>query len=213
MWSVVNFGKYEGKTLPEIALNYPDYFVWAQREGVFRSRGIDLERQAQDVAFKASHILPPRSNPKMWEIQYAFDLEMDFLGCFVLKTDGPEKSGFVIVRREPCFNLFYLARLNRNKRDPCNQLLGHFRYLYFAGKSFLTRTDCEQFLDDEQCCLPIPKKILNRRGEEDKELKAMEEERAAMEERQRQEQREYRRKLREKYTKAELARMDEYTSR
>jgi len=57
-WSPLNFGKYEGKTLPQVLFNDPDWFFWAVDEGAFSSRP-HLQREANDLVYKASHIRIP----------------------------------------------------------------------------------------------------------------------------------------------------------
>ncbi len=38
-WSVVDFGKHQGKTLPQIVFIDPDWFFWAIEESVFSTKG------------------------------------------------------------------------------------------------------------------------------------------------------------------------------
>jgi len=44
-WTVLNFGKYEGKTLPQILFTDPDWFFWALEEGVLEQHGYKAEAE------------------------------------------------------------------------------------------------------------------------------------------------------------------------
>ena len=55
-WSAVPFGKYQGKTLPEIIVRDPDWFFWV----VPKLYG-KLADEAQDLARKARTIKIPKS--------------------------------------------------------------------------------------------------------------------------------------------------------
>jgi hypothetical protein len=55
MWTAVRFGKYEGKTLPQIVLTDPDWFFWACDSGAFKNRGA-LADEAKVVSLRARTI-------------------------------------------------------------------------------------------------------------------------------------------------------------
>ena len=38
-WSSLEFGKHEGKTIPQVVFSDPDWFFWAIQEDVFRNKG------------------------------------------------------------------------------------------------------------------------------------------------------------------------------
>jgi len=37
-WTELDFGRYRGKTLPQVLFTDPDWFLWAVEEGAFRSK-------------------------------------------------------------------------------------------------------------------------------------------------------------------------------
>ncbi len=61
MWSVVDFGRYQGKTLPQIIFKDPDWFFWAIEGNRFHA---GLEGQAEMLAARARNIKIPRPNPQ-----------------------------------------------------------------------------------------------------------------------------------------------------
>jgi len=60
-WSVLSFGKYKGKSLPEIILIDLDWFYWMAPK--FYGR---LAEEAQDLARKARAIKIPKAHRKKW---------------------------------------------------------------------------------------------------------------------------------------------------
>jgi hypothetical protein len=67
-WSVVPFGRYRGKTLPEIIVRDPDWFFWMLPE-LYGRLGIE----ARDLARKAHAIKIPKGLRRKLEVEYRFD--------------------------------------------------------------------------------------------------------------------------------------------
>jgi hypothetical protein len=66
-WTALKFGRYWGRTLPWLLWHDPDYFFWGYEEGVFRD---DLLREAEELYWKATHILPPKPYPEGTLVEY-----------------------------------------------------------------------------------------------------------------------------------------------
>jgi hypothetical protein len=60
-WSIVNFGKHSGKTLPQIVFSDPDRFFWAVKENLFHNKG-PLSREAVKVDAMARSIRIPNND-------------------------------------------------------------------------------------------------------------------------------------------------------
>jgi hypothetical protein len=69
-WSVVPFGKYSGKTLPEIIVRDLDWFFWVLPK--FYGR---LETEARDLARKVSAIKIPKELGKKLEVEYRYEFD------------------------------------------------------------------------------------------------------------------------------------------
>ena len=67
-WSVVPFGRYRGKTLPEIIVRDSDWFFWMLPKLYGR-----LETEARDLARKARVIKVPKGHRRKFEVEYRFD--------------------------------------------------------------------------------------------------------------------------------------------
>src|SRR4051812_36367035 len=91
-WSVVDFGRYAGKTLPQIVFTDPDWFFWAVVEGKFRG---ELAAQAERVAARARRIRIPRpEGVERKVVEYAVNRRGKFAGIDIVPAarDPPPGS-------------------------------------------------------------------------------------------------------------------------
>jgi hypothetical protein len=68
-WSSIWFGKYEGLSLPQLALRDPDYLYWAVQSNVFNTD--NLKRQATLVCQRARRIRLPATIAHTHKVFYA----------------------------------------------------------------------------------------------------------------------------------------------
>jgi hypothetical protein len=80
-WSRVPFGKYSGKTFPEIIVRDPDWFFW-----VLPKLYGKLGEEAQELARRARAIKPPQRGRSRLEVEYEFDMDRRFRGFQLLTT-------------------------------------------------------------------------------------------------------------------------------
>ncbi len=67
-WTPVNFGEYEGDTLPQIVLENPHWFFRAIEEKKFRG---DLEKEAEEIRAKATRVkMHGLRMKKSWRVHY-----------------------------------------------------------------------------------------------------------------------------------------------
>ena len=74
-WSTVPFGKYKGKSLPEIIIRDPDWFFL-----VLPNLYGKLAEEAQELARRARAIKIPRRGRRRLEVEYDFDTDSRFCG-------------------------------------------------------------------------------------------------------------------------------------
>ena len=72
-WSTMPFGKYKGKTLPEIIVSDLDWFYWALPKLYGK-----LEAEAQDLAQKVRVIKIPSPDRKKLEVEYRYERDDRF---------------------------------------------------------------------------------------------------------------------------------------
>jgi len=57
-WTILNFGKYKGKTLPQIIFTDADWFFWAYEKGIFNNKPIP-KIEYETIFKRAIRIKPP----------------------------------------------------------------------------------------------------------------------------------------------------------
>ena len=91
-WKTVNFGRYAGKTLPEIILLDADWFFWALSKDAFKGR---LAYEAEKLVKRARAIKIPKRRPNRWQVEYSHDDRGGFSGFRFIKADMPWPCGFL----------------------------------------------------------------------------------------------------------------------
>ena len=69
-WSTLNFGKHQGKTLPQVMFNDPDWFFHGWANGYFKGR---LREEAEEIYRKSCVIRVPRDGEENVFIEYFVD--------------------------------------------------------------------------------------------------------------------------------------------
>jgi hypothetical protein len=78
MWSVLDFGKHKGRTLPWVSLHDPDWFFWAMENDVFGNRP-NLLPEATRLSFCSRRVKIPKPDPENWQVRYEVTLDHKFL--------------------------------------------------------------------------------------------------------------------------------------
>jgi len=147
-WTKVDFGKYEGKTLPQIILCDPDWFFWGIKKEIFKGK---LIHEADDLAARATSIKIPKRNPHRWEAEYRLDEEFKFCSLAFVRVSEPAYGRYV---RLGFVNLSFVWRDKAYDKKRCRRLIAAFKRHYF-GEKRLTKRRCEQFFSDDAnfgCC-------------------------------------------------------------
>lgn len=144
-WTSLKFGKYEGKSLPEIVLRDPDWFYWAVGNRIFRGA---LDEEAAEVAYKARNILPPKPQPENWRIEYYFALNDELAGFRIVEANYPDDNPLQ-TEISTHLDLSYPRSLRPYDKLGNESLLECFRHCYF-GDCELTKERCERFFRDDR---------------------------------------------------------------
>jgi hypothetical protein len=136
-WSIVNFGKYTGLSLPQIILRDADYFYWGLNNGTF-SYG-KLAREARDIEAKAKAIKIPKRHPGRWLIEYSYEDNGAFGGFRFVKARETFYSGRRRMDRSPHLDLSWVRRGRTYDKWGSKTVLRDFRRCYFDGKYFSKR--------------------------------------------------------------------------
>ena len=82
-WSAMQFGRYEGKTLPEVILIDLDWFYWALPKLYGK-----IAEEAQDLARKVRGIKIPGPHRKRLEVEYRYERDDRFRGFTFVKASS-----------------------------------------------------------------------------------------------------------------------------
>jgi hypothetical protein len=141
-WSPVTFGRYKGKTLPEIIVRDPDWFFW-----ILPNLYGKLAEEAQELARKARAIKIPKRYGKHLEVEYRFETGHRFCGFRFVKADG-RRSRWTI--RFPYLDLRWPLRGKKYNKQAVRIMIRDFRRNYFGEDKRLTKERCEKFFSNDR---------------------------------------------------------------
>jgi hypothetical protein len=143
-WTIVTFGRHQGKSLPQILVCDPDWFFWMLPK-LYGSLG----DEAQDLARKATAIKIPGPNAERQVVEYRHE-----------EGRPPGSGGFLFVNadrpvvdrwgtRRPNLNLSFVCRNSSYDKKGCRRLIRDFRHRYFGPNVRLTKERVEEFFSNE----------------------------------------------------------------
>ena len=146
MWSSVQIGKYQGKTIPQIILSDPDYFFWAlEQDNFFRGR---LAAEAKDLQRKIRTIKIPKPNPNEWLIEYCWARDGKFANFDIVESSRPPHVGSSFTLREKHLNFAVVRETKHYDKLGYKLFLNNFKYHFFGKTSArMTKAICEKFFD------------------------------------------------------------------
>jgi hypothetical protein len=146
-WSIVNFGKYAGKTLPQIVFTDPDWFFWAVDEGVFKG---SLSREAKEIDARARAIRIPSNNAGNLLAEYAVHAPTGkFANVEIVPASRPPHQGSTPTFRKDVIDLSVPREIAPYDKLGCRNLISSVKLVLFGSKSArMTQERCGAFFDD-----------------------------------------------------------------
>jgi hypothetical protein len=141
-WSVMPFGKYRGKTLPEIIMLDLDWFFWM----VPKLYG-KVGTEARDLARKAHVIKIPKGRRGKLEVEYRFDVDNRFCGFAFVKAESWHWRWTVRLHH---LDLWWPLRGKKYNKRASRILIRDFRINYFGKRKRLTKERCEEFFSNDK---------------------------------------------------------------
>lgn len=145
-WSTLNFGKHNGKSLPEVLFADPDWFFWAIQEGVFRGKG-RLEKEAGDLDRKARRLRIASSQKEKLVAEYSIHPPTGKFGDMeIVSSTKPAHIGSTPTFRRDVIDLSIPREIAPYDKLGCKQLISSVkRYLFGSRKQRMTKKRCEDF--------------------------------------------------------------------
>jgi hypothetical protein len=141
-WTVLTFGKHQGKTLPQIVLSDPDWFFYMLPR--FYGR---LADEAQEIARKARAIKVPALNGKARAVEYWYEEGPRFVGFGFVDANCPRHNNWGYIM--PYLDLSWVRRGKAYDKRGSKCLIRDFRRKYFGPNTRLTKERCEAFFDND----------------------------------------------------------------
>jgi hypothetical protein len=141
-WSAVPFGKYGGRTLPEIIVLDLDWFFWMLPKLYGR-----LGTEARDLARKARTIKIPNGHRRKLEVEYRYDVDDRFCGFAFVKAEA-QRSQWTM--RLSHLDLAWPLRGKKYNKRAGRILIRDFRLSYFGKHKRLTKQRCEEFFSNDR---------------------------------------------------------------
>jgi hypothetical protein len=153
-WSELTFGKYKGKTLPEIVLKDPGWFFWAVQEKKFDCHP-GLLTEAEDLNFKARHIKIPRPDPRCWRICYLLTEQAEFVKFELIHSSAASTPD--------CLGTFWsdhldlsLPRVTKYDKASNRRLIQCFKQYFFDNPlARLSLEKCAEFFSNPRNFLKL----------------------------------------------------------
>ena len=142
-WTPVPFGKYQGKTLPEIIVRDLDWFFWVVPKLYGR-----IADEAQDLAQRARAIKIPNQSRNNLEVEYRYQMGTRFCGFGFVKADSARYSRWAT--RLPFLDLSWPLRRKKYDKRAGRIMIRDFRIHYFGEHKRLTKERCEEFFSNDR---------------------------------------------------------------
>jgi hypothetical protein len=145
-WTVVDFGKYEGKTLPQIVLIDPDWFFWAVEEHIF-NKSDELKAEANEIRRKATNIKIPSGS----RVEYAIHPSAGELASVsVVPASTPQHHGSSPTLVAEVLDLSMARKIAPYDKLGGGIIVAAVKFHVLDGrKTRLTRERCERFFNDD----------------------------------------------------------------
>lgn len=162
-WTIVNFGKHMGKTLPQIVLNDPNWFFWAMDDVIFEKRlkfrqnkltNKKIDKESKEIYEKARKILIRKKYPEERVVEYLIHPNRGKLSHVknlkIVKSTRPRPADPPKTFRRKYFDLSIPRIIGRIYKDGEGIMWKSLIFHIFGDPDIkLTKKRCEKFFDDD----------------------------------------------------------------
>jgi hypothetical protein len=144
-WTPLTFGKYAGKTLPQILFSDPPWFFCAMRQGAFENQGA-LSREAREIFIKARRIRIRQNKGHAMQAEYT--AYHSYL-CVLKIVPRDDSGGRNYPVRRNVIDLNMTSFDGRYDKVSGRILLQSVKFCLFNDQSYrMSRKRSEDFFDD-----------------------------------------------------------------
>jgi hypothetical protein len=147
-WTPLDFGRYQGKTLPQVLFSDPDWFFWAVEEGAFHKRD-ELKAEAALLYERARRVrIPARYGAGAVAEYWIHPSSFKFARVEIVPGDKPEPGETSPTLRARVIDFSAPRRLAPYDKTGGRILIGNLKEILFGGNVRLTRARVEAFFSD-----------------------------------------------------------------
>jgi hypothetical protein len=148
IWSPLKFGKFAGKSLPQIVFTDPDWFFWAWGNDVFDKHGPKVE--ATKVNERARSIrIPSEDGVERDAVYVLHPVNGKVVGVECLPKGQPYRGGGVGTIRNDVIDLSVPRRLSHYDKTGGKFVACVAKSVLFPGVGRVTQQRLEAFFDDD----------------------------------------------------------------
>jgi len=148
-WTPLGFGKYEGKTLPQVLFKDPDWFFWTYKKGVFNK--YPSHRYQADIIFaKARSIRILQHGPEPLVAEYdSYPQDKSFSGFDIVPKSQPHHKGSTKTFRLDHIDMSIPIQQKNYDKLGYRLFLNSMKFHLFDSESIsMTKKRCEDFFTD-----------------------------------------------------------------
>lgn len=146
-WTMLNFGKHKGKTLPQVLFTDPDWFFWAAEEKAMWWGNVPLA-EVEKIRRRATSIKIPQTGPEKLVAEYlAHRTAKRFANVKAVPESQPQHQGST---RLDVFDLSFARTYAAYDKTGCKSLVKAVKFYLFGSKSYhMTKDRCETFFEND----------------------------------------------------------------
>lgn len=149
IWITIDFGKHEGKTLPQVLFTDPDWFFWSMDKGIWKNKNSFLQEQFYFIYERAKKIAIPDNESDDLVIEYNLS-NGSVYGFDIVKKDAPRHTGSTRTFRKPLLNLKITREQKGYDKQGYKHFISDFKSKILKNpKIRFTKKVCESFFEDE----------------------------------------------------------------
>jgi hypothetical protein len=134
-WSKLNFGKHEGKTLPQVLYNDPDWFYWSIKMKIFTKRTFYHDDLSM-LLTRSRKIRIPNNFDGNLVVDYFTDEQTGKFSYFrIVDSTRVPRSRTNPEMRLPVLDMLVPYRLAAYDKGGYKEFKKCFRYYYFGSKT------------------------------------------------------------------------------
>lgn len=150
-WTKLNFGKHNGKTLPQVVFQDPDWFFWSMDNGVFDRRH-SYREQAEEVYTKACNIRIPDGGEGCKEVRISlYPPTGRFYFFDVINKGEPLHDHEWPTRLLDRIDLSFPRQICEYDKEGCRLMIKSLKLWVFGGQNIVFRKSLVEslFSDDD----------------------------------------------------------------